>query len=542
MSLPKAVLLVGAVLAGLASAQVGALDDNGRPTNYTAYEFDQLIDHFQNSSRYAPNTNGTFKQRYYYDNTYYQPGGPVFLYIGGETSGPSRFSNLQTGIIQILMNATNGLGVILENRYYGESFPFENSTTDNLRFLTTEQTIADNAYFAQHVKFENVTGGDNLTADTTPWILYGGSLAGAQTAFSLVEYEGLLWGGIASSGVVHAVHGYPEWYDPIQTYGPQDCITRINNIVDKADKLIETNNTAAIQQFKEIFGLGSLSDLGDFAMTIAFPLGGPMNYPTNTWQELNWYPEYDHPDFFWFCNNVTDPDAPVEITSVDSQLANYTDGEVWTGLGGYASYVKQVVVGPLSADVIDTTAGFSTQNETFYADPTSSASRSYLYSTCTEQGAYQMPQPAGTPSLLLRTITLNYTQQWCTWAFPAGPLSPQAVPSPSGPDLSWYNKYGDFSISAPRLAFIDGSSDVWRDVCYHGRNASTSTNGIRYGELQSVINGAGHHWDSYGILDLDAEPDFIKAAHRWELDLVGQWLVEWNATHGSGGKEKRDEL
>jgi hypothetical protein len=38
------------------------------------------------------------------------------------------------------MEATNGLGVILENRYYGESYPFDTSTTDELRFLTTEQS------------------------------------------------------------------------------------------------------------------------------------------------------------------------------------------------------------------------------------------------------------------------------------------------------------------------------------------------------------------------------------------------------------------
>lgn len=38
------------------------------------------------------------------------------------------------------MEATNGLGVILENRYYGESYPFASSTTDELRFLTTEQS------------------------------------------------------------------------------------------------------------------------------------------------------------------------------------------------------------------------------------------------------------------------------------------------------------------------------------------------------------------------------------------------------------------
>lgn len=43
-------------------------------------------------------------------------------------------------VIQILMEKFNGLGVILENRYYGESYPYNTSTTDELRFLTTEQS------------------------------------------------------------------------------------------------------------------------------------------------------------------------------------------------------------------------------------------------------------------------------------------------------------------------------------------------------------------------------------------------------------------
>ncbi|KAF2818688.1 hypothetical protein CC86DRAFT_413805 [Ophiobolus disseminans] len=96
------------------------------------------IDHFPDSDRYVPHTCDTFKQRYFFGLSYCKPGGPVFLYIGGETSGESRFSNLQTGIIQILMGKFNGLGVILENCYYGQSFPFNTSTTEELRFLTTE--------------------------------------------------------------------------------------------------------------------------------------------------------------------------------------------------------------------------------------------------------------------------------------------------------------------------------------------------------------------------------------------------------------------
>lgn len=52
------------------------------------------IDHFPESDKYAPHENGTFRQRYFFDATYYKPGGPVFLYVGGETSGPSRFVSL----------------------------------------------------------------------------------------------------------------------------------------------------------------------------------------------------------------------------------------------------------------------------------------------------------------------------------------------------------------------------------------------------------------------------------------------------------------
>lgn len=58
-----------------------------------------------------------------------------------------------------------------------------------------------------------------------------------------------------------------------------------------------------------------------------------------------------------------------------------------------------------------------------------------------------------------------------------------------------------------------------------------------------LITGGGHHWDSYGILDLDAEPDFIKAAHQWEIRMVQTWLEEWDQTHGYGRRRrKRDEL
>jgi len=467
-----------------------------------------------------------------FDATYYKPGGPVFLYIGGETSIQSRFSNLQTGIIQILMNATNGLGVILENRYYGKSWPFNTSTTDELAYLTTEQTIADNAYFAQYATFPGVEC--NISAPGTPWILYGGSLAGAQTAFSVKEYGGgsdteILWGGIASSAVINAVLEYPEWYNQIQKYAPGDCTSSINAIIDKMDYLVANKQTKAIQQLKNIFGLGALEDIRDFAMTIAFPIGGPMNYPTNTWQELNWSPLYGSSDFWEFCNNVTNLDAPASITSVDSILANYTHGESWLNLGNYANYVKQTLLPLCASGDYNSVECFGTQNETFYAISSNNEARSYLYSTCTEQGAYQVAQPDG-PSLISRVLQVDYTQQWCDWAFPPGVYNS----IPETPDLSWYNQYGGFDFKADRLAFVDGDQDVWLDLCYHSNLApSPRYSDLDGNQVEHLISGGGHHWDSYGIKNIPAEPQFIRESHLWEIRTVERWLKQFESKFSS---------
>jgi hypothetical protein len=357
---------------------------------------DFQIDHFPQKSRYAPHPKETFKQRYFFDSTYYKPGGPVFLYIGGETSGESRFSNLQTGIIQILMESFNGLGVILENRYYGKSYPYNSSTTDELRFLTTEQTIADNAYFAKHATFPGVNASAGLNAPKAAWIMYGGSLAGAQTAFTMKEYNSLFAGGIGSSATTQALLSYPYWYDPIIKYGPSDCVSRIFGIVDKIDDLVKSGNKKGIQELKSLFGLGELKDIRDFAMTIAFPIGGPMNYPTNTWQELNWdFPRHGSEDFYDFCGNVTNLDAPENITKVDYALAKYSDGEPWTGLGGYTDYVKKTLVPQCESGRIDSTdlGCFGTQNKTYYADSSNGGGRSYLYSSKSPFFAHYMPNP-----------------------------------------------------------------------------------------------------------------------------------------------------
>jgi hypothetical protein len=101
--------------------------------------------------------------------------------------------------------------------------------------------------------------------------MYGGSLAGAQTAFTMKAYNSLFAGGIGSSATTYTKLEYPEWYNPIIKLGPADCIARIVDIVDKIDQVIDSGDPVAIAELKGVFGLGTLQNIGDFAQTISYP-------------------------------------------------------------------------------------------------------------------------------------------------------------------------------------------------------------------------------------------------------------------------------
>lgn len=100
-----------------------------------------------------------------------------------------------------------------------------------------------------------------------------------------------------------------------------------------------------------------------------------------TWQELNWNPSYSSDDFWNFCSNVTNMDAPEAITEVDYALANYTGGEPWTNLGNYANYIKTALIPLCDGAPIDSTACAGTQNQTYWADISNGGGRSYLYTS-----------------------------------------------------------------------------------------------------------------------------------------------------------------
>jgi Serine carboxypeptidase S28 len=276
-------------------------DDVDPETLYPAHNFSVPIDHFHNDSRYEPHSSDTFNLRYFFDNTYYKPGGPVIILQSGETDATGRLPFLQKGIVAQLSKATNGLGVIIEHRYYGTSFPVDDLSTENLRFLTTQQAVADQAYFQKNIVFPGMED-MNLTAPGTPWIAYGGSYAGGFVAFLRKLYPESTWGAISSSGVTEAIYDYWQYYQPIIEYGPAKCVTTQQKLIAVMDGILSKNQTSLTRSLKTAFGMQDLTYDDDFAGVISDVLYGSGMIG---WQGRNWDPALNSPDFDYYCANIT---------------------------------------------------------------------------------------------------------------------------------------------------------------------------------------------------------------------------------------------
>ena len=170
--------------------------NNDDSYNYNEHYFNQPVDHF-NESDYR-----TFNQRYYVNDKHFKPNGPIYVLESGETSAVNRLSVLDTGITEILSKNTSGMGIALEHRYYGKSLPFDIFDTDNLTYLSYDQSLEDTANFIENFKFQYPQ------TNGSKFVVYGGSYAGARAAHLRQRYPHLIHGAIASSAVTHSEIDY----------------------------------------------------------------------------------------------------------------------------------------------------------------------------------------------------------------------------------------------------------------------------------------------------------------------------------------------
>lgn len=488
---------------------------------YPEHNISVPIDFFHNDTRYEPHSNGSFNLRYWFDDTYYKPGGPVFVLLGGETDGAGRLPFLQKGIVHQVIKATNGLGVILEHRYYGTSFPVDDLTTENLRFLSTEQALAEVDFFARNVKFAGHEDKD-LTSPSTPWVVYGGSYAGAQAAFLRVTYPETFWGAISSSGVTKAIYDFWEYFEPIRLFGPPDCIKNTQTLTDVVDKHLLGNNTESIQTLKNVFGLGNITDNRDFANQLTGVYG---------WQSTNWDPEINGASFYNYCRNVTQSFDRAEPAT--ESLRPTVAGLVSAAGYGNDTLVQNITLNAISWANKTVLPGWRrsgyTQDRYFtilnatalqqYTSLSDYPATSWSYQVCTEWGYIQTGNtPADIQPLISRTLDLEYLTFFCRAQF--------NITTP--PDVEKVNKYGGFNTSYPRLAHIGGNADPWRPATplWYPDSQEDSVE-----KPWHLISHGVHHWEENGIFDNETTPILppyqVIYAQQYLKNFVVDWLSEW---------------
>ncbi|KEP49622.1 serine carboxypeptidase S28 [Rhizoctonia solani 123E] len=474
-----------------------------------AHYFEQPLDHFDKS------VNRTFGQRYWVNKEYYEPGGPVFVLDGGETSGEDRQDSitcclvvlpfLQTGILAILANATKGLGIVLEHRYYGKSIPVGDFSTDSMRWLTNAQALQDSANFIANVRIDDLD--HNVTAPHTKWIYYGGSYAGARAAHMRVLYPHLVYGAIASSAVTHAAIDYWEYADAVRRTADPVCIGHLTTAIQVIDDVLSTRVLS--RSLKSWFGLGALESDQDFVSVLMTPVGYV--------QDQNWDSAIGSDEWSRFC-------AVLGGGGDDSTLGRVRVPAV---VAHFAKWVREASAHKRISNLVDYHASvrvsgqcFGTRDDSkFQLTDLDQEWRAWTWQVCTEWGYFVgAPPNKAHPTIVSRRLTLEYTSAICKQAFPPG----THIVVPEWPNVTVVNALGDYGLAADRLAFIDGDEDPWLPATPHSPHAPERDDTTA--RPFKLIRTGVHHHDQNGVEPHSKEPGQIQAIHRQEIEFVGAWL------------------
>merc|ERR1719495_2713495 len=220
--------------------------------------FEQVLDHFN------PIDERTWQQRFWENLEHYVEGGPAFIMIGGEAEANPKWMTYGQWY---KWAEENGAAMFeLEHRYYGQSQPTEDMSTENMRYLSSRQGLEDLGHF--------MTAMNNKYNLTGSWITFGGSYPGSLSAWMSLRFPHLVAGSVSSSGPLFAKLDYFEYLqvvaDALDTTGPgcnvamTEALTAVENLVGDEDKwedlstmfrlcvTLDGSNTLDVMSFMEL--------------------------------------------------------------------------------------------------------------------------------------------------------------------------------------------------------------------------------------------------------------------------------------------------
>ena len=423
--------------------------------NTTVNYFDQLIDHTDAAK-------GTFKQRYYYDLSHYNPTGGEFknptalMYINGE--GPASGSP-EGYIADVAYNMSSAI-FTLEHRYYGESLP--GPLTDKSLFMSTlniENVLED------LFDFVNFAESNVLKKQNVVWYIAGGSYSGALSAWMKQKYPTKFAAAWSSSGVVNPRFDYYNFDGHIVSVIPQNCAANVRKMYDAVSDAYDNENTR--DALYTTLGTPKYFSKADIAWMLADGIAMAVQYGSKD----------------AMCNTV----VPLSSDPI-AQLA---------------SYIKSAWGDHFTASCYYSTTCLSDPQ---YSNLWGPDGYSWVYQCCSQVAFWQSSYP---DSLRMKEITTDYFIGQCRSAY-----SPDILPD----TYSFNRKYGGATPNATNVIATQGSDDPWSPA---GVEASL---GPRYPEVTAQCAGCGHCGDMQTPSSKD--PASLSAQRTAILSYLRQWVQE----------------
>jgi hypothetical protein len=420
----------------------------------------QPIDHFDSS-----NTK-TYQQLFYSNDQYYKPGGPIFLFISGESSADSYW--IESDDLPLLEWAKryNGMLYEVEHRFYGQSQPTTDMSVKNLKYLTSEQALADLATFVKQVNK------DKGWTDAK-WIPYGGSYAGSLTAWFRELYPDITFAAVGSSGPVQAevdFYGYLQTVEASLRSYSDDCADTLKKAMDKIHELFTTYE-----------GRQKLND----QLTVTPPFDDD---PIDTFSTFEFYSQIIGP----LMGQVQYSDQEDGVEQICSSLTNKRVKDPIDRLQDAREDY------PVYWDFLDTIDYFKFDGD----------SRAWFWQTCNEFGFYQSSDIGR--AAFGSAVPVNYYLRWCTDAYDS-----TFVRDVLEQHMQYSNDLygGSRGYKSSKVLQLYGTIDPWHSIGYYGDTHGDDVVSI-------LINGTSHCSDMTRSGDQKA----VGAALKTVVSYLDKWL------------------
>ncbi|KAL0580902.1 hypothetical protein V5O48_001096 [Marasmius crinis-equi] len=422
---------------------------------------DLPLDHFD------PQTNATFNNRFWVNASYYEEGGPVFLFDSGEQDAePLLPYYLQEyhglSATMRLAERYKGIAILWEHRYYGASQPFpvnRQTTPEQWKYLTTEQALEDVVFFSNSFgKSAPNISTDNplelpLHPSVAPWVMIGGSYPGVRAAHLRVRNPEVIYASWASSAPVHSQVDMASYYKAAERSLTRNCsadwvaVTRFvddiltNNSTTKNDLKFKLWKARLMHPGNNATDANKLTEqqaVGRSDVSTASILMDPLNF----YQNLHSVPKLILGKYYGF-------DASLLPFCNLLETRNFTATPLETGIAGTDGIESAldaflVALGELDYDSIPGSPDDPVQDT------------SWMRQYCSEYGFYQRGDPQNPLSIETSLQSLQLFQTQCNDAF--------ADHLPSWPQVDHVNKYGGWNMQPSNVMFTNGEFDPWRTM------------------------------------------------------------------------------